>query len=57
MALIRKGPPLDDEDDYRRRVWAGVLPVRMETGEAVPDPRLDAAIGVPRYLSRLKIGR
>jgi len=35
MALIRKGPPLDDQDDYQRRVWAGVLPVRMEAGEAV----------------------
>jgi nitroimidazol reductase NimA-like FMN-containing flavoprotein (pyridoxamine 5'-phosphate oxidase superfamily) len=56
-AKIRKGPPLDDEDDYQRRVWAGVLPVRMETGEALPDPRLDAAITVPQYLSRLRIGR
>ena len=56
-AKIRKGPPLDEEEDYQRRVWAGVLPLRMETGEPLPDPRLDAAIAAPQYLSRLKIGR
>jgi nitroimidazol reductase NimA-like FMN-containing flavoprotein (pyridoxamine 5'-phosphate oxidase superfamily) len=55
-AKIRKGPPLDDEDDYTRRVWAGVVPLRMEKGEPVPDPRLNAEVAVPQYLNRLKLG-
>jgi len=55
MALIRKGPPLDDEDDYQRRVWAGSA--RAHGDRRGCAPRLDAAIGVPQCLSRLKIGR
>jgi nitroimidazol reductase NimA-like FMN-containing flavoprotein (pyridoxamine 5'-phosphate oxidase superfamily) len=40
-AKVRTGPPVDDEEDYGRDVWAGVLPYRLERGEPVPDPRMD----------------
>jgi nitroimidazol reductase NimA-like FMN-containing flavoprotein (pyridoxamine 5'-phosphate oxidase superfamily) len=39
-AKIRTGPPVDDEEDYRLRCWAGVLPLGIAAGAPVPDPRL-----------------
>ncbi len=56
-AKVRRGPPIDDEDDYGRRVWAGVVPLRQETGAPVPDPRLAADVAVPKYLKRLTDGQ
>ncbi|MGA7703648.1 MAG: pyridoxamine 5'-phosphate oxidase family protein [Solirubrobacteraceae bacterium] len=44
-AKLRTGPPLDDEEDYSRDTWAGVIPLRTVTGEPVPDTRL--AEGTP----------
>ena len=49
-AKIRTGPPIDDEEDYELPVWAGVLPLHLETGEALPDPRLRAGIELPQYV-------
>ncbi|HEX5876296.1 MAG TPA: pyridoxamine 5'-phosphate oxidase family protein [Pyrinomonadaceae bacterium] len=48
-AKIRTGPPLDDEEDYAVPIWAGVVPLRLEDGEPVPDPRLPAEISAPDY--------
>jgi nitroimidazol reductase NimA-like FMN-containing flavoprotein (pyridoxamine 5'-phosphate oxidase superfamily) len=53
-AKIRTGPPLDDEEDYALEVWAGVLPLKMVAGEAVPDPRLKKRAEVPRYVRDYK---
>jgi nitroimidazol reductase NimA-like FMN-containing flavoprotein (pyridoxamine 5'-phosphate oxidase superfamily) len=39
-AKIRTGSPLDDEEDYELHVWAGVVPVRTELGQPIPDERL-----------------
>jgi uncharacterized protein len=39
-AKIRTGPAIDDEEDYALPIWAGVLPLRLQPGELVPDPRL-----------------
>ena len=44
-AKIRKGMPVDDEEDYARACWAGVVPLRLTALEPVPDPRL--APGAP----------
>jgi nitroimidazol reductase NimA-like FMN-containing flavoprotein (pyridoxamine 5'-phosphate oxidase superfamily) len=45
-AKVRSGPPLDLEDDYSWPVWAGVIPVRLQLEEGVPDghvrPRVPA---------------
>jgi nitroimidazol reductase NimA-like FMN-containing flavoprotein (pyridoxamine 5'-phosphate oxidase superfamily) len=43
-AKVRTGPPVDDEEDYALAVWAGVLPLAVRTGEALPDPRLTDGI-------------
>jgi hypothetical protein len=51
-AKVRQGPPLDDEEDYARPVWAGVAPVRMEVGSLKPDARLqpgEAQIAPDRF--------
>ena len=44
-AKIRKGPPVDDEEDYGLPVWAGVVPLELTSAAPVPDARLhpDAA--------------
>lgn len=49
-AKIRTGPPLDDEVDMQQPVWAGELPLRLATAEAVPDPQLRAGIELPQYI-------
>ncbi|HEU4509269.1 MAG TPA: pyridoxamine 5'-phosphate oxidase family protein [Pyrinomonadaceae bacterium] len=53
-AKIRTGPPLDDEEDYALPIWAGVVPLRLEAGEPIPDPRLSAEISVPDYARHYK---
>ncbi len=50
-AKIRSGPPIDDEDDYAWPVWAGVIPLAVQPGTPVPDPRLDPEHGLPAYAS------
>lgn len=39
-AKLRGGGPLDDEEDYAREGWAGVIPVSLVAGEPLPDERL-----------------
>jgi nitroimidazol reductase NimA-like FMN-containing flavoprotein (pyridoxamine 5'-phosphate oxidase superfamily) len=46
-AKVRTGPPVDDEEDYELPVWAGVVPLRVETAAPVPDTRL--APGLPVF--------
>ena len=48
-AKIRSGPPLDDEDDYALKCWAGVLPLRLVPGPPLADSRLPHDIPVPDY--------
>lgn len=51
-AKVRTGPPVDDDADLGRAVWAGVLPLSMSAAAPVADPLLDPAIGAPAYLGR-----
>ena len=46
-AKIRRGPPLDAEEDYALSCWAGVLPVRLMALPPEADPRLPQGIPVP----------
>jgi nitroimidazol reductase NimA-like FMN-containing flavoprotein (pyridoxamine 5'-phosphate oxidase superfamily) len=50
-AKIRTGPPLDDEEDYGMKVWAGVIPLRMIAGEPIADPCLPAETACPPYVN------
>ena len=47
-AKIRRGPPLDAEEDYALSCWAGVLPLRLMAMPPEPDPRLPKGIPVPQ---------
>jgi nitroimidazol reductase NimA-like FMN-containing flavoprotein (pyridoxamine 5'-phosphate oxidase superfamily) len=46
-AKIRRGPPLDEEEDYALPCWAGVLPLQLTALAPQPDPRLPAGVAVP----------
>jgi nitroimidazol reductase NimA-like FMN-containing flavoprotein (pyridoxamine 5'-phosphate oxidase superfamily) len=50
-AKVRSGPPQDDAEDHALPVWAGVIPLATEARTPEPDPRLSAAIAVPRSAS------
>jgi hypothetical protein len=49
---VRSGPPVDEEADYERGVWAGVIPLRLVAGEPVTDERVPAGVAIPEW-SRL----
>jgi nitroimidazol reductase NimA-like FMN-containing flavoprotein (pyridoxamine 5'-phosphate oxidase superfamily) len=53
-AKVRTGPPLDAAKDYKLDIWAGVLPLRLEPQELIPDPRLSAEIPVPEHVQRYR---
>jgi uncharacterized protein len=48
-AKIRSGPVQDDEEDYGLRVWAGILPLHLQTDAPIRDKRCDPAIPTPEY--------
>ena len=45
-AKIRNGPPTDDDADLELRVWAGVIPLRIEPSDPVAAESVD---GPPPY--------
>lgn len=51
-AKIRTGPPADDEEDYALAVWAGIVPMKLETSTPLPDARLVNGTALPDYLRR-----
>ena len=53
---IRTGPPGDDEEDYALPIWAGVVPVRMEVGNPVPDPRNMEGLEPPDHILNFHLG-
>lgn len=53
-AKIRTGPPMDDDEDYSLPIWAGVLPLTLQPGVAIADPRLVGGVDVPAYVRRYR---
>lgn len=53
-AKVRTGGPKDDAEDYASDWWAGVIPIQQKYLAAVPDPKLEKEIAVPRYLRNYK---
>jgi uncharacterized protein len=49
---VRKGPPLDEENDYGLPVWAGVLPLEIKSGPPIPDDKLIESVTLPEYVRR-----
>jgi len=56
-AKIRTGPPVDDDEDYARPTWAGVLPLTLTPGAPLADERLLDGVDLPAYLERYRRGR
>lgn len=48
-AKIRSGPPIDDEADYERPVWAGEVPLRLVADPPIADPKRPLGIEPPWY--------
>jgi hypothetical protein len=48
-AKVRKGPVVDDEEDYSFPTWAGVVPLEMVAREPIADARLLTGQSVPSY--------
>jgi hypothetical protein len=55
-AKIRTGDPKDDEKDYSMNVWAGVLPLHLQTDDPVSDQKLPNGIELPKYVSEYRRG-
>jgi uncharacterized protein len=55
-AKVRTGPPLDDEEDYALPTWAGVIPLAIQAGQALADPRLAPGTPVPANVSGYRRG-
>lgn len=49
-AKVRQGPPIDDEEDYDFRTWAGVIPLETAARPPIPDERCSPEILVPAYV-------
>jgi uncharacterized protein len=43
-AKVRTGPPVDDDEDYAMDVWAGVIPLTLQAGQPIDDPKLRPGI-------------
>jgi len=56
-AKVRTGPPIDDEEDLGLPVWAGVVPLRLVSGEPVPADDLPPGLSVPSYPVRFSAER
>lgn len=53
-AKVREGGAIDDEEDYAFRTWAGVIPLEMVAGRALPDERMMAGVDAPGYVTGYK---
>jgi nitroimidazol reductase NimA-like FMN-containing flavoprotein (pyridoxamine 5'-phosphate oxidase superfamily) len=49
-AKVRTGPPLDDDEDYALDVWAGVVPIKLERKDPLPDESMKDGVSLPPYL-------
>lgn len=50
-AKVRRGPPVDDDEDMGSDVWAGEIPLQLQALQPRPDPQLAAGIALPREVS------
>ncbi len=56
VAKIRRGPPIDEPEDYDLDVWAGVVPTSTVIGQPEDDPDLKSGVTQPDNLSKIQIG-
>jgi len=52
-AKIRQGPPIDDEEDYQLKLWAGVVPLKNVYDKAINDPKLAFNLETPPSVKKI----
>jgi nitroimidazol reductase NimA-like FMN-containing flavoprotein (pyridoxamine 5'-phosphate oxidase superfamily) len=55
-AKIRKGPPIDDEEDYALPIWAGVIPTQLRVLDPIEDARNLEGVEAPAHVRGFRIG-
>lgn len=55
-AKLRSGGPNDEPEDYALPIWAGVVPVSLQIGAPIPDPRNLPGVAVPDHARKPRIG-
>ena len=53
-AKIRRGPALDDEEDYALPVWAGIIPLALTPSAPIDDDRLVPGVSAPEYATNYR---
>jgi nitroimidazol reductase NimA-like FMN-containing flavoprotein (pyridoxamine 5'-phosphate oxidase superfamily) len=56
-AKIRTGPPVDDDEDMDRDVWAGTIPLELRALPPLPDPQLAAGTLPPPHVAAWNAAR
>lgn len=51
-AKVRTGPPVDEAEDHKLPIWAGVLPLQQMAGEAIPDPGMAELLPIPSSVEK-----
>ncbi len=54
-AKVRTGPPIDDDADYSRDCWAGVIPIKQVTLPPEPDPKLKPGMETPDFIKNFRL--
>jgi uncharacterized protein len=52
-AKVRTGQPIDDEEDYALPHWAGIVPLRVDAGAPIVDPKMPAGAVTPEHVRAL----
>jgi len=52
-AKIRDGGPIDDEDDYKLEIWAGVVPIKHLYEKEITDTNLAFDLAIPPSVIKL----
>jgi len=52
-AKVRTGPPVDDEEDYKLEIWAGVVPIKHLYEKEITDPNLAFDLVTPPSVKKL----
>ena len=53
---VRSGPPLDSAKDLELNHWTGVIPLKVVSGELIPDSKMQVERPAPLYATNYKRG-
>ncbi len=56
-AKIRRGPPIDDDEDVGLDIWAGVIPLAYTVGPPIPEKHVREGMAPPAHVTDFRIGQ